>query len=140
MANPIIVEKVIKAPAAKVWAALTDEAQMRKWYFDVSAFKPEVGFEFTFEGRNKDMVYHHLCRVTEVIPLQRLSYSWRYQGYPGDSLVTIELFDEGDATRVKLTHTGLETFPDTPNRDFARENFEMGWNAIIGKNLPAFVE
>ena len=108
MANPVIVEKLINAPASTVWQALTDEAQMRKWYFDVSAFKPLVGFEFTFEGRNGDMVYHHLCRVTEVVPLQRLAYSWRYQGYPGDSLVTIRaLRREGGATRVKLTHTGL---------------------------------
>jgi uncharacterized protein YndB with AHSA1/START domain len=43
-------------------------------------------------------------------------------------LVTIELFPEGKTTKLKLTHAGLETFPKTPQ--FARKNFEGGWNFI----------
>ena len=59
-------------------------------------------------------------------------------GEPGDSLVTFELFGEGDKTRVKLTHTGIETFPKTPA--YARKNFEAGWTEIIGSELKQFVE
>jgi uncharacterized protein YndB with AHSA1/START domain len=55
-----------------------------------------------------------------------------------DSLVTFELFPEGNKTRLKLTHTGIETFPKTPA--YARKNFEAGWTAIIGSELKQFVE
>jgi uncharacterized protein YndB with AHSA1/START domain len=74
----------------------------------------------------------------EVIPSEKLKYSWRYKGYEGDSFVTFELFDENGKTRVRLTHEGLETFPDIPA--FAKENFNMGWTAIIGTSLKEFVE
>jgi len=74
-----------------------------------------------------------------VIVGKKLVYSWRYDGYEGNSIVTFELFEEGNTTRVKLTHAGLETFPkDKP--DFARESFVKGWTYIIGTSLKDFVE
>jgi uncharacterized protein YndB with AHSA1/START domain len=110
---------------------------MKQWYFDIAEFRPEVGFEFQFEGRNEGRVYLHLCKVTEVIKGKKLQYSWRYKGYEGMSYVTFELFPEGDKTRLKLTHEGLETFPD--QADLKRENFQAGWTALIGDLLPKFL-
>lgn len=136
--NPVITESVYHAPARKVWQAITDKNQMKQWYFDVSGFRPEPGFEFWFEGGTEYKTYVHLCRITEVIPEKKLSYTWRYEGYAGNSLVTIELFSEGEKTRLRLIHSGLETFPADP--DFATDNFRQGWNQIIGTNLKEFVE
>jgi uncharacterized protein YndB with AHSA1/START domain len=31
-----------------VWKAITNAADMKQWYFDIPGFKPEVGFEFSF--------------------------------------------------------------------------------------------
>src|SRR5207248_7188427 len=132
-------ERSFDAPVARVWRALTDADEMRQWYFDLEEFKPEVGFEFEFVVEHEGTSYHHLCRVTEVVPQQKIAYTWRYKGEPGDSLVTIELFPEDDKkTRVKLTHTGIETFPKTPA--YARKNFESGWTTLIGSELKRFVE
>ena len=89
-------------------------------------------------SNTKGMRYHHLCKVTEVIPDKKIAYTWRYKGEQGDSLVTIELEAAGEKTRLKLTHTGLETFPKTPA--FARKNFNEGWTQIIGTSLKEFVE
>ena len=138
LGEAVVIERTFSAPIAKVWRAITDVDQMRAWYFDLKEFKPEVGFEFEFSVEHEGMTYHHLCRVTEVVPQKKIAYTWRYKGEPGDSLVTLELFDEDDNTRVKLTHTGIETFPKTPA--YARENFESGWTAIIGTELKQFVE
>ena len=135
--EPFIIERVYKAPANRVWQAITDKDQMKQWYFDIAEFSPEVGFEFQFEGRNEGRVYLHLCKVTEVVPEKKLKYSWRYKGHEGLSFVTFELFAEGDKTKLRLTHEGLETFPDQP--DFRRENFEAGWTALIGDLLPKFL-
>jgi uncharacterized protein YndB with AHSA1/START domain len=73
-----------------------------------------------------------------VIPQKQIAYTWRYKGESGDSLVTFELLGEGEKTRVKLTHEGIESFPKTPA--YARKNFEAGWTAIIGTELKQFLE
>ena len=138
LTEAVVVERTFKAPVAQVWNALTDVEQMRQWYFDLKEFKPEVGFEFEFTVDHEGVTYHHLCRITDVVPEKRIAYTWRYKGEPGDSLVTFELFDEGKNTRLKLTHTGIDTFPKTPA--YARKNFETGWTAIIGSELKQFVE
>jgi uncharacterized protein YndB with AHSA1/START domain len=138
LAEAVVIERTFNAPVERVWKALTDVEQMRQWYFDLKEFKPEVGFEFQFVVEHEGTTYDHRCKVNEVIPQKKLAYSWRYKGHKGDSLVTFELFADGDKTRLKLTHEGLDTFPKTPA--YARENFEKGWTQIIGSELKQFVE
>jgi uncharacterized protein YndB with AHSA1/START domain len=138
LAEAVVIERTFNAPVERVWKALTDVEQMRQWYFDLKEFKPEVGFEFQFVVEHEGTTYDHRCKVTEVIPRKKLAYTWRYNGHEGDSLVTFELSADGDKTRLKLTHQGLETFPKTPA--YARENFEKGWTEIIGSELKQFVE
>jgi uncharacterized protein YndB with AHSA1/START domain len=121
-AAPFVIERTYNAPADKVWQAITDKDKMKQWYFDLKEFKPEVGFEFQFSGGTREQTFLHLCKITEVIPGKKLTHTWTYDGYPGESFVTFELFAEGDKTRLKLTHAGLETFPGQPA--FARTNFE----------------
>lgn len=138
-AEPVVLERTYNAPSDAVWQALTDHAKLKQWYFALESFKPEVGFEFTFSGGTETKTYLHLCKITEVIPGKKLAYTWRYAGYPGNTLVTFELFPEGDKTRLRLTHSGHETFP-ADNPDFDRKNFLAGWTEIIGNNLRKFVE
>jgi uncharacterized protein YndB with AHSA1/START domain len=135
----IVIERTFNAPADSVWQAITDNNKMKKWYFDLPEFKPEVGFEFQFEGGQDDRKYLHLCKITEVIPGKKLKHSWRYDGYEGNSFVTFELFEEGDKTRLRLTHEGVETIA-VNGPDFYKENFVSGWTDIIGRSLKEFVE
>ncbi|MES2679567.1 MAG: SRPBCC domain-containing protein [Bacteroidota bacterium] len=137
--QPYVIERIYNAPVAIVWKAISNKEDMKKWYFDLAEFKPEVGFEFRFNGGPDGKVYVHICRITEVIKNKRIAYSWRYEGYEGNSLVTFELFEEGNKTRLRLTHAGIETFPAS-NPDLAKENFAMGWNEIIGTSLKNYVE
>ena len=137
--EPLVLERVFDAPAALVWRALTDVDEMRHWYFNLTAFEPRVGFEFRFTGGDcKEPPYVHCCRVVEAITEKRLAYTWRYEGYAGNSLVTFELFAEGKKTRLRLTHTGLETFPAIAA--FAKANFMAGWTELVGSSLKRFVE
>jgi len=138
LAEAVVIERTFNAPLERVWKALTDVDEMRQWYFDLKQFKPEVGFEFEFVVEHKGMTYHHLCRITEMIPQKKLAYTWRYKGHEGNSLVLFQLSADGDKTRLKLTHEGLDTFPKTPA--FARENFVEGWTTLIGSSLKEFVE
>ncbi len=136
--QPVIVEKIFSAPIERVWRAITNKDEMAQWYFKLDEFRPEVGFEFQFEGGDDKNTYLHHCKVTEVVPGRKLKYSWRYEGHEGNSFVTWELSEHGkNETRLKLTHEGLETFPALPA--FARKNFAQGWNEIVGTNLPNYV-
>ena len=138
--RPIITEQLLNAHASKVWKAITDKSQMKEWYFDLTEFKAEPGFTFQFSGGpSPEKQYLHVCKIKEVLPEKKLSYSWRYDGYEGDSLVTFELFPKGNQTLVKLTHAGVETFPKD-NPDFAKENFVEGWNHIVHTALKDYLE
>jgi uncharacterized protein YndB with AHSA1/START domain len=134
----VIVERTFNAPIDRVWAALTEVDQMRRWYFDLKEFRAQVGFEFKFTVEHEGTKYSHLCKVTEVIPQKRIAYTWRYEDQEGNSLVTFELFAEGGKTRLKLTHSGLSTFPKVPA--YAPKNFLEGWTGIIGTQLKKYLE
>ena len=86
---------------------------MRRWYFDLKEFKPEVGFEFEFIVEHEGFTYSHLCKITEVIPQKKLAYTWRYEGHEGDSLVTFELFADGEQNAAETDSCGLGNFPET---------------------------
>jgi uncharacterized protein YndB with AHSA1/START domain len=136
----VVKEIVVNASPQRVWQAITQYEDMLVWYFDLPGFHPEVGYEFSFYGETADGTkYLHLCTITESILHQKLSYTWRYQGHKGESLVTFELIQEGEKTLVRLTHSGLDSFPND-NKDLRKENFDGGWEAIIRESLKHFVE
>ena len=76
-------------------------------------------------------------RISEI---EKFTNSLKYEGYKGISYVTFKLFPEGNKTKLKLTHTGLASFPVDEVPEFKRENFVNGWNHIIGKSLTEFFE
>ena len=136
--DPIVIEKVYNSAIDRVWKAITDKDQIKQWFADMVGFKPEVGAEFHFEGKDAGVVYDHSCKILELIPNKKLSYSFS-KGGQGNTLVSFELVAEGKKTKLTLTHSGFETFPQN-NPAFARSNFFAGWSAIIGKRLMELVE
>jgi uncharacterized protein YndB with AHSA1/START domain len=138
--QPIIIETILHADIAKVWKAITDKAEMKNWYFDLTEFSPTVGFRFQFaSGPSPERIYNHLCEVKEVVAEKKLSYSWAYEGYEGNTLVTFALTEMDQYTQLYFTHEGVDTFPKT-NPDFAVENFITGWHQIILSSLKNYVE
>lgn len=135
----VVIERIYEATIEKVWEALTNKDQMKQWYFDVSDFKAEVGFEFQFSAENEGKIYLHKCKVLEAKPITKIAYTWSYEGYEGQSLVTFELFSEDEnKTRLKLTHSGTDSFLSHP--DFEKADFNEGWESILGQSLRNFVE
>ena len=137
-AEPVTYEKTFQVPVSRLWKAFTDETEMKKWYFDISGFRAEVGIEFQFFGGIEERQYRHICRITEVIPERKIAYSWRYDGYAGNSIVTFEFADDNGNSILRLTHAGLETFPQD-NLDFDRRSFEAGWHEIINGSLTKYL-
>ncbi|MGN6211102.1 SRPBCC family protein [Parafilimonas sp.] len=90
----LVVERLLHATIDRVWKAISKPEELRHWFFNLKEFKPEVGFQFSFTAGHKEQVQY--THITEVIPLKRLSYSWRYEGYPGISTVIIELLERNE--------------------------------------------
>jgi len=131
-AAPLVLERVYNAPIGKVWTAISDLEHMRKWYFKLDEFKAEVGFKFHFhgDGNKENPKYATSAKVVAVDPPKKLAYIWNLDAAPADTLVTWELFEEGDKTRLVLTHEGLEKIPGTT---YPREDFNGGWTSFMGK-------
>lgn len=133
----LIKEFDYNVPIEKVWQALTDKDSMKKWYFpQLQKFEPIVGFKFQFDQSSAE--YQKEWVVTKVVKGKTLAHSWAYKDYPGNSEVIFDLFSEGNKTRLKITQTDLESFPDDPH--FARERFEWGWDNLLGQNLKRLLE
>ena len=137
---PIIVEATFNVKVEEVWNALTKQPLMIQWYFEnIPAFEAVVGFktQFNVESNGKD--FFHLWEVTEVIPNKKISYSWQYANIPGEGHVVFDLTQMGSKTKLKLTNTGLESFPqELP--EFKRESGIKGWNYFIKQRLKAYLE
>lgn len=138
--DPVVVERIYDTPIETIWNALTDNNEIKKWYFKLEDFKPKVGFKFDFTGGSGEgQQYLHLCEITEIIENRKLAYSWRYDGYPGNSVVNWELFDQGDKTLVRITHTGLKSFAEN-GRDFSKESFKGGWTYFLDDALKGYLK
>src|SRR5258706_1074049 len=137
--EPLIKEVIVNAPASKVWKALTDKKEMKKWYFDIEDFKPKIGYSFKFYGEKEGKKFPTSCIITEVEKGKKIAYTWSYDEHPAITTVTFRLSDEGDKTKVRLTHEGLEKTP-TGDRDFSRQSHQQGWESIIGTSLKRYVE
>ena len=138
--DSIIVERTFNVPVNKVWTALTDTNEMKKWYFTIEKFEPKVGFKFDFmSGADNGTQYLHLCEITEAEENKKLAHTWRYDNYPGNSLVCWQLIDKGEQTLVRLTHKDVHTLEEG-GPDFAKENFVQGWNYILHTSLKNYLE
>jgi uncharacterized protein YndB with AHSA1/START domain len=136
----VVVEQFFAAPVEKVWHAITDPEQMRQWYFPMmKEFRPEIGFETEFDVVAGDKHFLHIWKITDVMPGKKISYNWKYGGYPGDSTVTFELHENGAETRLILTHEKLETFQGHVHPGLAKENFLEGWKAFIQVRLKDYI-
>lgn len=116
MQRDIHLSWVLKHDPAEVWACLTDPELMSQWLMKTD-FKPIVGHQFKFWSKpiprfNWDGVVY--CEVLEVVPQQKLSFTWR--GGPGDgtwsldTTVTWTLAPHANGTELKLSQVGFRGF------------------------------
>jgi uncharacterized protein YndB with AHSA1/START domain len=139
--TPLVIERTFNAAIAKVWKALTDINQMQQWYFpQLADFKPEEGFETQFNVHHEGRDYLHIWKVKEVIPMRKISVEWNYAGYPGNSVVSFELFEQGSKTKLILTHEGIKTFMPEKYPELSKQNFTEGWTQFMDRGLKDFLE
>ncbi|WP_279578886.1 SRPBCC family protein [Fodinicola feengrottensis] len=75
----IQVDQFFPHPVERVWRVLTVPELMARWLMP-NDFEPRVGHKFTMKTRPVDQVEFSgdiACEVLELVPLRRLSISWR---------------------------------------------------------------
>ncbi|MBG7629062.1 MAG: SRPBCC domain-containing protein [Bacteroidetes bacterium] len=138
--EPIIVAHTFNASVKTVWKAITNVDQMRQWFFNnIEDFEPIIGFKTQFKVQSEDRVFTHLWTITEVEPLKKIVYNWKYEECAGDSFVYFELFQLKSETKIRVTSVVTESFPaNIP--EFKAESCLNGWTYFIKQNLKKFLE
>jgi len=116
-------------PPQTVWDYLTKSELMAQWLMK-NDFQPIVGLDFQFRtnpipGLDFDGIFY--CKVLEIVPCKRLSYSWNSGPGEGritlDSIVVWTLEPKDHGTEVFLEHSG---FAKKENLDFYN-GLNHGW-------------
>lgn len=101
-------------PPETVWEYLTNPTLLSQWLME-NDFKPKVGHKFQFKAKpRKKMGFdgNIYCKVLEVKPTERLSYSWK--GGPGNGEITLDskviwtLTPKKEGTDLFLRHVGFK--------------------------------
>jgi uncharacterized protein YndB with AHSA1/START domain len=129
----------INAPVERVWRALTDAAEISRWF--------EVTIEGEYaQGRDVWMTSQHpdyagmrfRVRVTEMTPPRRLVWRWHpgavdpnvdYSREP-ETTVTFSLEPAAGGTRLSVAETGFDEISLERRAKVVADNTQ-GWNDVI---------
>ena len=140
--NTLRMERTYQAPARAVFDAWTSEEVMRRWWHaehdwetTVAEVDLRVGGTVRVVMRNPhdDVEYGGGGHYTEIDPPTRLAFTWIWDGDDTRQLIEIEFEEEGGATTVRFTHSGL--WDEEAVRDH-----EIGWSRMLdtlGRTLEA---
>lgn len=122
-------------PPETVWEYLTKPELMELWLMK-NDFQPIIGFDFQFQTKpipSLDFDGICYCRVLEIVPFKKLSYSWKCGPGEGkitlDSVVEWKLEPTDKGTELFLEHSG---FAKEENLDFYN-GFMHGWGEKMHK-------
>jgi uncharacterized protein YndB with AHSA1/START domain len=128
----IVSEIEIAAPAAAVFAALTDPQQRLRWWTAGGRFtpvdmqsdlRPGGAWSMRFDSNGRPTSIAGTYRAVE--PPHLVEFTWlpSFAAGTGETLVRIELREEGGRTHVRLIHSGFAS-------DEARAS-HRGWPELL---------
>jgi uncharacterized protein YndB with AHSA1/START domain len=124
-------------PPAAVWEYLTNAELMKLWLMP-NDFEPVEGHEFQFRVNpmpSFDFDGIIYCKVLEIVPLKKLSYSWKLGPGDGtinvDSVVRWELQANDKGTELILDHGDFAILKNTGIFD----GMNVGWLQNMHKIL-----
>ena len=146
--DAVVSEIEIAAPAARVFQALTDADQLRRWFSDASCpvhrweMDARLGGRYRYTTEKGTAIVNNVSEfechgeILEYDPPRVLVYTWFGNWHDNQALRTVvrwELTPDSGGTHVKVTHSGLA------QEDAARKDYSSGWPGVLEK-LKKFVE
>ena len=136
VAEKLLVKRTFKAPVERVYAAWTDAEQMKRWFAPGAMSVPTASADARPGGRYRvqmseggsDCEFHTTGGVyREVIPNERLVFTWQWEGSDLETLVTLEFKSLSEnETELTLRHEGFDS-EDTRNKH------GQGWDGCLAK-------
>jgi uncharacterized protein YndB with AHSA1/START domain len=128
----LIVEREMPHPPQKIWRALTQSPLIAEWLMQ-NDFEPVVGHKFNFRA-TPVMGWNGVtdCEVLEIVPLQRLVYSWNASGDQArdglKTIVTWTLTPREQGTHVRMEQSGFR-----PQDELGYRGMGGGWPRILAR-------
>ncbi len=142
VAERLVVKRTFKAAVERVYAAWTDAEQMKRWFAPGTMTVPGAEADVREGGRYRvqmseggsDCEFHTTGGVyREVIPNERLVFTWQWEGSELETVVTLEFKSlSANETELTLIHEGFD------NED-TRDKHGQGWEGCLAK-LEAFLD
>ncbi|MGC1453173.1 MAG: SRPBCC domain-containing protein [Candidatus Sulfotelmatobacter sp.] len=146
--DAVVSEIEIAAPADRVFQALTDAWQLKRWFTSTECpvklweMDPCLGGRYHYATQKGTTVVNNVSEfechgeITDYDPPRVLAYTWigNWHDDPARrTLVRWDLTPTASGTRVKVTHRGLTQLP------VARKDYSGGWPGVV-EALKKFVE
>jgi uncharacterized protein YndB with AHSA1/START domain len=146
--DSIVSEIEIAAPPARVFRALTDAGELKRWFGSpecpVKSWEMDarVGGHYGYKTEKGSIVVNGVSEfechgeILECDPPRLLVYTWIANWHDDTARRTVvrwELTPKAAGTRVKVTHSGLADLP------VARKDYSGGWPGVV-EMLKKFVE
>ena len=106
------IERIFDAPRPRVWRAMTEPELVKQWWgrgnpLTVERMEVERGGHWRFVEHAGDEDHGFEGRFREVVPPEKLSMTFEWDGAPGHTVVqTITLEDLGD-NRTRMVCTSM---------------------------------
>ena len=129
----LLIEKeiVVRRSAADVFDAWLDPTKVVRWISAEATERPTMMTEPREGGSYRIEVANPGGRMIitgvyeEIIPEERLVFSWQCSAFPGEETrVTVQFSPEASGTRVSLRHENFNT-------QETREVHSMGWDSCL---------
>jgi uncharacterized protein YndB with AHSA1/START domain len=146
--DSIVGEIHIAAPPERVFQALTDSGELKRWFSDPGCpvklweMDARLGGRYRYATQKGTVVVNNVSEfechgdIVEYDPPRVLAYTW-FGNWHDDTtrrtLVRWELTPRSGGTQVKVTHSGLAGLP------IARKDYSGGWVGVLAM-LKKFVE
>ncbi len=146
--DAIISEIEIAAPADRVFQALTDSDQLKRWFGSPECpskfwqMDPRVGGHYHYATEKGTVVVNSVSEfechgeIVECNPPRLLVYTWIanwHDDVARRTFVRWDLTPTKTGTHVKITHSGLTQEPA------ARKDYSNGWPGVM-QMLKKFIE
>ena len=122
--DAIVIERAIwvKAPIERVWQAITQPEQLKKWYApgcDWEIPRLQAGAPVKFHNTETDI---QLATIEVVDAPRQLRLRWQADATNSEAALnnTFWLAEENGGTRVTITQTGYESLPADQRQSAAR--------------------
>ena len=129
----IVLEQLVRGPAAEVYLAFTNATLLRRWMCDIATVSPRVGGRLYLAWNSG---FYASGEYTQLEVDQALSFSWYGRNEPAPTQVAVTLTQNDNSTLVHLEHSRLGAGAEWAA---ARQEIEDGWKSSL-ENLASVIE